>query len=119
MPWAGAHVAFLRVDDPAELLAPERSRRDLAMGRLARHMGLSRGAEAGGAAAGESAAHENGRRYILPPQEQPAEVGEELSAWLAPHNCALAAIVRRHRLASDDLRELPWLQKEVVGKECR
>ena len=48
-----------------------------------------------------------------------AEVGEELSAWLAPHNCALAAIVRRHRLASDDLRELPWLQKEVVGKECR
>ena len=105
--------------DPAELLAPERSRRDLAMGRLARHMGLSRDAEAGGAAAGESAAHENGRRYILPPQEQPAEVGEELSAWLAPHNCALAAIVGRHRLASDDLRELPWLQKEVVGKECR
>ena len=105
--------------DPAELLAPERSRRDAAMGRLARHIGLSPGAEARDGAAGESAAHENSRHYILPPQEQPAEVGEQLSAWLAPHNCALAALVRRHRLASDDLGELPWLQKEVVGHECR
>ena len=108
--------------DPTELLAPERSRRDAAMGRLARHIGLNRGAEASGGAAGESIGQENNRRYILPPQEQPAEVGEQLSAWLAPHNCALAALVRRHRLASDDLRELPWLQKEVarVGREaCR
>ena len=105
--------------DPAELFAPERSRRDAAMGRLARHIGLSRGAKTRDGPASESVAHENNRHYILPPQEQPAEIGEQLSAWLAPHNCALAALVRRHRLASDDLRELPWLQKEVGGKECR
>ena len=109
--------------DPAELLAPERSRRDTAMGRLARHIGLSRGVEASYGEAGESIAHENSRRYILPPEEQPVEVGEQLSAWFASHNCALAALVRRHRLASDDLRELPWLQKEVMmrmgGRDCR
>ena len=33
--------------------------------------------------------------------------------WLRPHNCDLAALLRRHRLGGTELAELPWLVDEV------
>ena len=104
--------AQLLLLDPADIYARASARRDAAMGRLAAHLGLPPGAGVAGAAV----AHENKRTYILPPEEQPADVGRQLSAWLAPHNCALARLLRRTRLASEDLRELPWLLTAV--RDC-
>ena len=105
--------------DAAELWATERRRRDGAMGRIVAHLGLPpQPAQAEGHAEAPGWAHENGRQYLLPPAEQPPEVGRQLRAWLAPYNCALAALVRLHRLASNDLRELPWLQAEMRTASC-